>query len=286
MRVSYVNGEYVQHYEAAVHIEDRGYQFSDGVYEYIAFYNRKLVDAELHLKRLERSLREVEIAMPMSILSMSVVIRELIARNNKNDGGLYIQISRGVAKRDHGFPKGVRPSLVMTVCGSKLPSEKQIKEGVSVITAPDIRWGRRDIKSISLLPNILAKQKAVEAGAREAWLVDGDIVSEGSASNSYIVSKAGQLITHPLNECILGGITREVVLKLACANSIPVAERVFTIAEVREAAEAFITSTSANVLPVVKIDGKTIGNGKPGPVSRRLNALYLDHIFTLTGKQI
>ncbi len=286
MRVAYVNGRYLPHHEAAVHIEDRGYQFADGIYEYVAFYNRTLVDGALHLKRLERSLRELEIAMPMSHAAMAMVIRELISRNNKDDGGLYIQITRGVAKRDHGFPKKVSPAVVMTVCGAKLPTDKQVKDGVAVVTQADIRWGRRDIKSISLLPNILAKQKAIEAGAREAWLVDGDIISEGSASNSYIVSKAGQLITHPANEFILGGITREVVLELAKNSGVPVAERAFTMSDVKNAAEAFLTSTSANVLPVTSVNGKPVGNGKVGPVTRKLAQLYLDHIFKITGKKI
>ena len=284
-RISYVNGAYVPHREAMVHIEDRGYQFADGIYEYIAFYNRILVDGDLHFRRMERSLHELQIAMPMSLASMKIVVRELIEQNGKDDGGLYIQITRGVAKRDHGFPKNIRPALVIAVCAAKLPTEKQIKEGVNVITQPDIRWGRRDIKSISLLPNILAKQKAVEKQAREAWLVDGDIISEGSASNSYIVSKTGELITHPANECILGGITRDVVLKLARGDGIKVNERAFTLAEVKHAAEAFITSTSANVLPVVTIDEAAIGNGKPGKITHRLNELYTAHIFKLTGKR-
>ncbi len=285
-RISYVNGAYEPHPYAVVHIEDRGYQFSDGIYEYIAFYNHTLVDADLHFKRLERSLRELQIALPMSIRSMGIVIRELIERNGRADGGLYIQITRGVAKRDHAFPKHTTPSLVMTVCQAKLPKEKEVREGVKVITQPDIRWGRRDIKSVSLLANILAKQKASEKHAREAWLVDGDIISEGSASNSYIVTKAGELVTHPANEFILGGITRDVVLRLARKNGIKVSERAFSVAEAKKAAEAFLTSTSANVLPVVEIDGIKVGDGKVGVITRQLNTLYTAHIFKQTGKQL
>lgn len=285
-RISYVNGVYLLHHQASVHIEDRGYQFSDGVYEYIAFYNGKLVDGDLHFARLERSLREIELTQPMSRAALNIVVRELIERNGKADGGLYIQITRGVAKRDHAFPKNTAPALVMTVCRAKLPKDSEVRDGVKVITQPDIRWGRRDIKSISLLPNLLAKQKAAEVGAREAWLVDGDIISEGSASNSYIVSKAGDLITHPANEFILGGITRDVVLALARKEGIKVHERVFTLAEVKQASEAFITSTSANVLPVVKINEMTVGDGKVGNVTRRLNQLYTAHIFKQTGKQL
>ena len=285
-RISYVNGAYLPHHEAAVHIEDRGYQFSDGIYEYVAFYNRTLVDAELHFRRLERSLNELQITLPMSLNAMAIVVRELIERNGRADGGLYVQITRGVAKRDHAFPKHTLPSLVMTICPAKLPSEQQVKDGVKVITQPDIRWGRRDIKSISLLANILAKQKATEKQAREAWLVDGDIVTEGSASNSYIVTQSGELVTHPANEFILGGITRDVVLKLARKDGITVHERIYTLSEIAQAAEAFITSTSANVLPVVKVDNIVIGNGKPGKITRRLNDLYTDHIFKLTGKKL
>jgi D-alanine transaminase len=285
-RVSYVNGAYVPHHQAFVHIEDRGYQFSDGVYEYIAFYNKTLVDGDLHFQRLERSLDELELAHPMSRRSMAIVVRELIERNGRDDGGLYIQITRGVAKRDHAFPKNTAPALVMTLCRAKLPKDSEVRNGVAVITRPDIRWGRRDIKSISLLPNILAKQKAAEVSAREAWLVDGDIISEGSASNSYIISKSGELITHPANECILGGITRDVVLKLARKSGIKVSERVFTLSEIKQVAEAFLTSTSANVLPVVKVDNHVIGDGKVGKITKQLNDLYTAHIFNQTGKQL
>jgi D-alanine transaminase len=285
-RISYVNGRYVHHHEAVVHIEDRGYQFSDGIYEYVAFYNRRLLDGELHFKRLERSLRELQIPLPMPVEAMKVIVRELIERNGRLDGGLYIQVTRGVARRDHAFPKGVKPALIMTVCASKLPRVQEVQHGVTVITQPDIRWGRRDIKSVSLLANILAKQEAASVGAREAWLVDGGVVSEGSASNVYIVSRSGQLVTHPANELILGGVTRDVLLKLAQKASIPVLEQAFTMQDVKAAAEAFLTSTSANVLPVVQVDGSAVGGGKPGPVTRRLMDLYAAHVFKQTGKRL
>lgn len=285
-RISYVNGRYLHHHEALVHVEDRGYQFSDGIYEYVAFYNRALLDGELHFKRLERSLRELQIALPMSIPALRLVVRELIARNGRTDGGLYIQVTRGVARRDHAFPRNVKPALVMTVCAAKLPKPHEVQHGVRVITQPDIRWGRRDIKSVSLLANILAKQEAAAAGAREAWLVDGGVVSEGSASNTYIVSARGELVTHPANELILGGVTRDVLLRLAQKAGLPVAERAFTLDEVRAAAEAFLTSTSANVLPVVQVDGAAVGSGSPGPVTRQLQALYADHIYSQTGKRL
>ena len=285
MRIAYVNGRYEQHAQAMVHVEDRGYQFADGIYEYIAFYNRRLLDGALHLKRLERSLKELNIAMPMSLEAMRIVMNELIARNSREDGGIYMQITRGVARRDHPFPKNVKPAFVMTICGAKIPKPHEVKEGVKVMTTPDIRWGRRDIKSVSLLANILAKQEAAKKQVREAWLVEnGHEVTEGSVSNAFIVSKSGEVITHHLDEHILGGVTRDVVLKLARKAGIAVAERSFNIVEMKNAAEAFITSTSANVLPVVKIDDNTIGNGQPGPVTRKLQELYNAHVLHQTGK--
>lgn len=281
---AYVNGRYLPHREAAVHIEDRGYQFSDGIYEYIAFYNRTLLDGDLHMERLERSLKELSIPLPMSIGGMNIVIRELLARNVRMHGGLYIQVTRGVARRDHPFPKSTRPALVMTVCAPKFPKPHEIKDGVKVMTHPDLRWARRDIKSVALLANVLAKQEASKNGMREAWLVEenGEI-SEGAVSNAYIVTKKGELVTHPANQHILNGITRDMVLRLARKAGIKVVERPFTMADVRQASEAFITSTSANVLPVAKVDAILIGNGKPGEVTRKLQALYIAHIFKRTG---
>lgn len=287
-RVAYVNGQYLHHHDAMVHVEDRGYQFADGVYEYIAFYNRILLDGEAHLNRLVRSLGELGIGLPVAPAAMGVIIHELINRNYRDDGGLYIQVTRGVARRDHPFPKKkVRPSLVMTVCAPKTPPAQDVRDGVKAITMPDIRWGRCDIKSISLLANVLAKQEATTRQTREAWLLREDgSVSEGAVSNAYIVSKDGELVTHPLDEHVLGGITRDVVLRLARAAKIPVAERVFNAVEIASAKEAFITSTSANVLPVVKVDDTVIGGGRPGPVTQKLQALYSDYIFTQTGRRL
>lgn len=284
-RIAYVNGRYLPHAQAHVHIEDRGYQFSDGIYEYIAFYNQKLLDGGLHLVRLERSLKELSITMPMSMAAFYCVIRELIQRNGRVHGGLYMQISRGVAKRDHPFPKNVKPSLVMTVCAPKTPKPQEIKDGVKVITQPDLRWARRDIKSVSLLANVLAKQAATQAKAREAWLLEGKMVTEGAVSNAYIITKSGEVITHPADEHILGGVTRDVVLRLARKAGVAVVERPIPLAEIKQSAEAFITSTSANVLPVVKVDDVTIGNGKVGDITKKLLALYHAHIFKETGYQ-
>jgi D-alanine transaminase len=286
-RFAYVNGRYVQHHEAAVHIEDRGYQFADGVYEYIAFYNRVLLDGEQHMRRLQRSLKELDIPMPVAPAAMGIIIRELITRNKRSDGGLYIQITRGVAKRDHPFPKNTRSSLVMTVCGPKTPKAQESEKGVKVITMPDNRWGRCDIKSVSLLANVLAKQAATQKHTREAWLVqDNQDITEGAVSNAYIVTKEGELITHPLDEHVLGGITRDVVLRLAKKAKIKVSERVFNLVEAKNAREAFITSTSANILPVVKIDDKLVGNGKLGPVTCQLQELYRTYIYKQTGRML
>lgn len=283
-KIDYVNGRYVHHRDAYVHREDRGYQFADGVYEVMAFYNRRFLDEELHLKRLERSLSELSIDMPMSWAAFSLIFRELLEKNTREHGTIYIQISRGVAQRDHSFPKNVKPSVVISITGPKLPRRQEVEQGVEVITAPDIRWERCDIKALSLLPNILAKQKAVESGVREAWLVrNGKVITEGSSTNSYIVNAKGDLVTHPLNNGILGGVTRDVLLSLARKNSIKVIERPFTINEVALAVEAILTSTTSNVLSVVKVNGRKVGTGVPGPITRRLQSLYAEHIYKQTG---
>lgn len=285
MRISYVNGRFVPHHEAMVHVEDRGYQFADGVYEYIAFYNGVPLDGEPHLQRLQRSAAELGISMPMGLRPMMLVIRELLEQNARDDGGLYIQITRGVAKRDHVFPKRVRPALVMTVCGPKRPKPHDVKNGVRAITHPDIRWLRRDIKSVSLLANVVARQKAADVQAREAWMIDGGVVTEGAVSNAYIVNEKGEVVTHPADVHILNGITRGVVLRLAREIGVAVREEAFSVSDIEKAAEAFITSTSAGVLPVTRVDDIIIGGNKPGPVTQRLQAAYNHHIFTQTGKQ-
>lgn len=283
-RISYVNGRYEQHSDAFVHIEDRGYQFSDGMYEYIAFYNRTLLDGKLHLDRMERSLDALQLPAPMPRRALELVIGELISRNPREHGGLYIQVSRGVARRDHAFPKQARPALVMTIGAAKFPKPKEVKDGVACITHADERWARCDIKSISLLANVLAKQKASSMGAREAWLVQEDgAISEGAVSNSYIVDQNGTLITHPADKDILGGVTRDVVLSLARKAGITTEERAYSHDELRVASEAFITSTSINVLPVVTMDGKAIGSGKVGKITRKLQALYDEHVYVQTG---
>ncbi len=278
-RIAYVNGEYVPHGHAAVHIEDRGYQFSDGVYEVIAVRNGVMIDGDGHMKRLQYSLDELEIAMPMSPRALAVVMAETIRRNRIRNGIIYLQITRGASPRNHPFPDFAQPALVITARRAPFPKQAEGVAGGHVITIPDIRWNRCDIKSISLLPNVLAKQQAVEAGAVETWLVDGDgYITEGSSTNAWIVDKEGNLVTRPKSNSILGGITRETILKLARENGIEVVERPFTPDEAKEAREAFMTSTTSFVKPITKIDDRVIANGEPGAVSRRLLSLYIDHM--------
>lgn len=277
-RIAYVNGRYVPHGEAAVHIEDRGYQFADGIYEVIAVQAGRLVDERPHLDRLERSLAELRIAPPMGRRALGFVMREVIRRNRVGNGIVYLQATRGVAPRDHGFPAGISASLVVTARRSKPPNQKLFAEGVRVITIPDIRWARCDIKSVALLPNILGKQRARESGAFEAWQVDRDgMVTEGTSTNAWIVTKTGELVTRQTGHAILNGITRLALLDLAREEGVTLAERPFSVAEAKAAREAFLTSTTSLVLPVVRIDDDTVGDGKPGLLARRLLTLYAAH---------
>ena len=283
-RISYVNGRFAQHSEALVHIEDRGYQFADGVYEVMAFYNRRFLDEAGHMQRLERSLQELSIAMPMSMTALTLLTRELVARNARDNGTLYIQVTRGVARRDHGFPAQAKPALSMMVCPIKIPKKEEFAQGVAMVTHPDERWARCDIKSVSLLANVLAKQAANQKKAREALLVKPDgTVTEGSSCNFYIVNAKRELLTHPREHSILGGITRQDVIEVAEKQNVSIVERPFNLEEVMNAREAFITSTSINILPVVTIDERPIANGKPGPVTGALLAQYLDHVEAQTG---
>ena len=278
-RIAYVNGRYRPLRSEAVAAEDRGYQFADGVYEVIKVLGGRLRDLDRHLDRLQRSLAAIEIAPPMPRRALLSVIEETLRRNRLVNALVYLQVTRGNAPRNHTFPKRPRPSLVVTVRRPAFPGEREREEGVGVITLPDLRGGRCDIKSISLLPNVLARQSAAAAGCREAWLIDRDgMVTEGSASNAYIVDGAGRLITHPLGERILGGITRSVVLELARHEGIEVVEQPFSLDDAHQAREAALSSTSSWLLPVTSIDGRTISNGMPGHVVRRLMARYAAHL--------
>lgn len=276
--IAYVNGAYVARNHAAVSIEDRGYQFADGIYEVIWVKDGVLIDAAPHFKRLHRSLAELKIAAPTTDAALKIIIAELLRRNHasKGDYMLYLQITRGVARRNHIFPKNVSPSLVMTLTAITPPSESDVKKGVKVITQKDIRWARRDIKSISLLPNILARQTAYEAGAREAILIEGDSVTEGSTANIFII-KNDTLITHPIDNHILNGVTRMAVLALAKKLKLKTEEHAFTVKQALAADEAFITSTTAGVLPISQIDNtkKTVGKW-----SLKLYSAYQEYVST------
>lgn len=281
-RYAYVNGRYLPHGQAAVHIEDRGYQFADGVYEVVPVAGGRAVDEIPHLDRLERSLAELRIAMPISRRALELVSRELLRRNDLRDGLIYIQITRGVAPRNHAFPAHARPALVMTTKRMGFAEQSKFKDGVAVITVPDLRWARRDIKTINLLPNCLAKQAAAEAGAYEALQVDDEgNVTEGTSSNAWIVTRDGKLVTRHLSNDILHGVTRRTILAIATEEGVAFEERPFTVEEALGAHEAFVTSATSFVTPVVEIDGGRVGGGKPGPLTRRLLAWYRDYVAGL-----
>ena len=278
-RVAYVNGRFVPHAQAYVHIEDRGYQLADGVYEVWALFGGKLADPEGHFARLERSLGELSIDMPMGRRALTLVLKEAVRRNRVREGMVYLQVTRGVARRDHAFPAGpVRPAVVITVSAvDRAATEARAAKGVAVVTTPENRWGRCDIKTIGLLPNVLAKQKAREAGAVEAWFVDDlGFVTEGASSNAWIVDADGRLRTRDTNANILRGITRASLLGVIAEAGLSMDERPFTPAEAQGAREAFITGAGTLVLPVVSVDGKPVGGGKPGPVATRLRRLYIE----------
>ena len=279
-RIAYVNGRYLPRSDAKVSVEDRGYQFADGAYEVCQVRGGRLVDERRHMARLDRSLGELRIARPMSRAALGVVLRETIRRNRVRDGIVYVQVTRGVARRDFPFPSAdTRPSLVITARNSDMDRLEQIAaEGIAVVTVPDIRWKRVDIKSVALLPNVLAKQAAREQGAREAWLVDTQgYITEGGSSNAWIVTRDGKLITHPIGHDILAGITRSVVIDTIKAQGLAFEERSFTVDEAYAAREAFITSASQIVLPVVSINGRPVGNGAPGLIASGLRRDYHRH---------
>jgi D-alanine transaminase len=279
-RIAYVNGRYVPHREASVHVEDRGYQFSDGVYEVCEVRGGRLIDERRHMERLVRSLAELRIPMPMSRAALGAVVRETIARNRVRDGLIYLQVTRGVARRDHAFPPaGTEPALVVTARSLDSARNEQIAaDGIAVITVPENRWPRVDIKSVSLLPNVLAKQAAREQGAKEAWFVDTDgFVTEGSSSNAWIVTRDGKVVTRAADFGILRGVTRAVVLDLLAAHGLALEERPFSTEEAYQAREAFITSATQVVMPVVRIDGKPIGNSAPGLIASALRRDFHGH---------
>jgi D-alanine transaminase len=277
-RYAYVNGRYVRHNDAAVHIEDRGFQFADGVYEVVACIEGYLADERGHFDRLERSLRELKIAMPVPRRTLSHILREIVRRSRLDDAAIYIQVTRGVWKRDFPFPPpGTRPSLIVTARPFKFATNAARKTGIRVITVPDIRWKRPDIKTTSLLAQALAKQEALDKGVQDAWLVDEKgFVTEGSSNNAWIVNDRGVLVTRPAEgNDILRGVTRTALLAL---KSVKVEERAFKVTEAYKAREAFTSSATALIMPVVEIDGRKVGDGKPGPVTMRLYEEYMAYV--------
>jgi len=278
-RVAYVNGRYLRHAQAGVSIDDRAFLFSDGIYEVIEVFDGVLFDERGHLDRLERSARELRLNLPMGEAALKFVLREVVARNRVRFGHVYLQVTRGAARREHYFPAaGTPPNLVVTArAHDPAAGDAKARKGIDVVTMPDIRWKRPDIKTVSLLPNALAKQQAKEAGAQEAWLVGADgFVTEGASSNAWIVDGEGTLITHPADSNILSGITRARVLEIAKARRVRVIERAFTVAETYGAREAFISGATMLVMPVVRVDGRPIGGGAPGPVAMGLREVFHD----------
>ena len=278
-RIAYVNGRYVAHADASVHIEDRGYQFGDGVYEVCEVRGGRLVEERRHMERLVRSLSELRIALPMPLAALSVILHETVRRNRVRAGIVYLQVTRGIARRDHAFPPAAtRPAVVVTArAHDAAKAERTAAEGIAVITLADNRWARPDIKSVSLLPNVLAKQAARDGGAREAWFVDANgFVTEGASSNAWIVTER-EVVTRPVDNSILNGISRMVARDAIAAEGLQLAERPFTVAEARAAREAFVTAASQIVQPVVRIDGTAIGDGRPGPIATALRRAFHRH---------
>jgi D-alanine transaminase len=282
-RIAYVNGRYLPFRDAKIHVEDRGYQFADAVYEVCEVRAGRLIDERRHLDRLERSLGALRILAPMSRTALSVVLHEVVARNRIVHGSVYLQISRGVARRDLPFPPDVGPNIVVTARPlNRIRLDALAGQGLTVISVPDNRWGRVDIKTVGLLPNVLARQSALDKGARDAWFIDQrGFVTEAASANAWIVTADGKLVTRHADHAILGGITRAVVFEVVKEQNLHIEERSFTLDEAYSAREAFITSATQIVMPVVRLDDRPIGNGKPGPVAIALRGEF--HRFAEAG---
>jgi D-alanine transaminase len=275
--IAYVNGSFVPLSQAKVSILDRGFLFADGIYEVSAVLDGKLIDNASHLARLKRSVGEISLELPESLERIEEIQKELVARNRLTNGMVYLEVTRGAdTGRDFAFPKGVKPTLIMFVTAKDIVNAASAKSGIAVITVPDIRWERRDIKSVALLAQVLAKQAAAAAGAGEAWMIEDGKVTEGGSSSAFILTQDDVLVTRQNGSEILPGCTRKAVVQLAEERQLRVEERSFTVAEALAAKEAFITSASSFVQPVVSIDGKPIGGGKPGAVATRLREIYID----------
>ncbi|MGR5346171.1 D-amino-acid transaminase [Vibrio mediterranei] len=280
-RIVYVNGEYVKETDAKISIFDRGFLFADAVYEVTAVLNGKLVDNAGHLARLERSCQELELPLPVSAEQLTQIQKQLVKLNQLEEGGVYLQLSRGNAgDRDFGYPEDTKPTLVLFTQARDLLNSPKAAKGMKVISLPDIRWKRRDIKTVGLLAPCMAKQAALNVGADDAWLVEEGYVTEGSSNNAYIVTNDGTLVTRPLSDAILHGITRKSLLQLAEQAGITIEERNFTIEEAYKASEAFVSSATTFVWPVVEIDGHKIGSGEPGEIAGILRKIYIDNAIS------
>lgn len=274
-RIVYVNGDFVPENEGKISIFDRGFLFADGVYEVTAVINGKLVDYDPHMQRLERSLNELRMGWPCSKDELKAMHLEMVKRNDLREGIIYMQVTRGAADRDFKFPKEAKPTLIAFTQAMSLVDNPNARTGVKAISIPDIRWARRDIKTVMLLASVLGKQAAYEQGANEGWMVEDGFVTEGTSSNAYIV-KGNKVITRGLSNSILAGCTRRSLFRLAAEHGIEIEERTFTMDEAYAADEAFLTSASQFVMPIVEIDGKRIGGGQPGPVVRKLREVFLE----------
>ena len=274
-RIVFLNGSFLPYEEAKIPIMDRGFLFADGIYEVSAVLGGALIDHEAHLARLDRSLREIRIPNPYTAAEWTRHCEELVRRNGVGEGLVYMEVTRGVAERDFAFPKDAKPTVVMFTQSKIISRSPQAESGVAVITVPDLRWKRRDIKSVALLPQVLAKQAAAEAGVAEAWMVEDGFVTEGGSSTAFIITADRRIVTRPLSNAVLPGITRQSVMRLAAENGLTIDERLFSVDEAHAASEAFLTSASMLIMPVVSIDGRPVGDGRPGRLTRRLRELYL-----------
>ena len=278
-RIAYVNGQYKTHIYASVHIEDRGFQFADGVYEVIYVYNEKFIDIEMHLDRLDRSLNELDIPWPVNRSALNIIIQEVVRRNRVKNGNIYLQVTRGSNNREFSYPEDLSPSLIVYARKANKDSIETTEKGYKIVSKPDIRWKRCDIKTVSLLPAVMAKQAAVEEGAIEAWLVDDSgLVTEGTSSNAWIVTEKNEIITRSTNNFILSGVTRKTILQLSQDLGLKYKERAFSLVEAKEAKEAFCTSSTALIKPIIQIDKKRIGSGTVGPVTKILIKNYFNYV--------